>query len=570
MRGILGFGKLLRGCDFVFYLKLRKNIDLDGDITLAENEIKSFFQKYEIIGKDCGHIEELDQLHIHSNQRDGDVIGFLCYSIKVSHDSLVKLCSFFQEIWTDEFYSDKPYCYSNGNYICIIPLMAMGEFLSQSSNPCIDQIYNITRTLAMGETHDVCTQKIIDKKNTSMPHVHQFHTYKAKFFPRFVKSLIVSNIDLLQCDSVKIYDPFVGSGTTLVECSLMGIDSYGSDIDPLSCLISRCKTSVLVDSIDSVDIIPGTFEFPQLFQKKFDKPEMRLLKEEYETEINTEIQEINRKDGMEKLIHAIALSDALTRKFNIRMVGTGCGRFALEIKKTSLQSLIESGITRIRKEITVVRLLISVYNLMPGKTSVICEDSKGRSCDQKFDLIITSPPYIPASSGREDYLVGKAISMRALGLMDDSSLKDCAQNSIGTMSPQCDIDMQLLPPSVNTLCKWLERDELRKVKAKPIAAYYMDIRNSLIKDKKSIQANGKIIYIIGKSSVFYNYKSRQILYTIECDKIFKEIAESVGLRVVKTIDVELQKRNKNARPRSTDQYYEVAIVMEPVRSDCFY
>jgi len=39
------------------------------------------------------------------------------------------------------------------------------------------------------------------------------------------------------------YDPFAGSGTTLVEANALGIDSIGTDISIFNVLLSRVKTA---------------------------------------------------------------------------------------------------------------------------------------------------------------------------------------------------------------------------------------------------------------------------------------------------------------------------------------
>ena len=40
-----------------------------------------------------------------------------------------------------------------------------------------------------------------------------------------------------------LFDPYMGSGTSLVEASVQGIDSVGTDINPLACLIAEVKTT---------------------------------------------------------------------------------------------------------------------------------------------------------------------------------------------------------------------------------------------------------------------------------------------------------------------------------------
>jgi tRNA G10 N-methylase Trm11 len=40
-----------------------------------------------------------------------------------------------------------------------------------------------------------------------------------------------------------VCDPFCGSGTTLVEANVLGIEAVGCDISEFNCLLSRVKTA---------------------------------------------------------------------------------------------------------------------------------------------------------------------------------------------------------------------------------------------------------------------------------------------------------------------------------------
>lgn len=72
-------------------------------------------------------------------------------------------------------------------------------------------------------------------------HVHRLHPYLGKFIPQLVE------IFLRKFAPQRVCDPFMGSGTTLVEANSLGIESIGCDISPFNCLISKVKT-------DSYDI----------------------------------------------------------------------------------------------------------------------------------------------------------------------------------------------------------------------------------------------------------------------------------------------------------------------------
>jgi hypothetical protein len=69
-------------------------------------------------------------------------------------------------------------------------------------------------------------------------HVHSLHPYLGKFIPQLVEVFLRRYFAQGGC----VYDPFVGSGTTLVEANAFGIDAIGCDISAFNCLLSEVKT----------------------------------------------------------------------------------------------------------------------------------------------------------------------------------------------------------------------------------------------------------------------------------------------------------------------------------------
>ena len=78
---------------------------------------------------------------------------------------------------------------------------------------------------------------------------HGIHEYKGKFNPQTVHSLINQFLNF-ETEDVKIYDPYAGSGTTLLEASLLGIDAFGTDVNPMAVLISKAKQDSMVCDLD--------------------------------------------------------------------------------------------------------------------------------------------------------------------------------------------------------------------------------------------------------------------------------------------------------------------------------
>jgi hypothetical protein len=69
-------------------------------------------------------------------------------------------------------------------------------------------------------------------------HVHALHPYLGKFVPQLVEVFLRR----LFRPGQALYDPFCGSGTTLVEANVYGCHAAGCDISAFNCLMTRVKT----------------------------------------------------------------------------------------------------------------------------------------------------------------------------------------------------------------------------------------------------------------------------------------------------------------------------------------
>ncbi len=70
---------------------------------------------------------------------------------------------------------------------------------------------------------------------------HNYHPYPCKFVPQ-IPNQIISQFSK---EGDTVLDPFVGSGTTLTEASLLNRNGIGIDLNPVAVLSTKVKTSVL-------------------------------------------------------------------------------------------------------------------------------------------------------------------------------------------------------------------------------------------------------------------------------------------------------------------------------------
>ena len=84
------------------------------------------------------------------------------------------------------------------------------------------------------------------RERDTTKHVHRLHPYKGKFIPQLVEYFIDAHTDDFKKDVYfrkgdVILDPFMGSGTTLVQGHEMGMHTIGIDVSHFNCMIAETK-----------------------------------------------------------------------------------------------------------------------------------------------------------------------------------------------------------------------------------------------------------------------------------------------------------------------------------------
>jgi len=245
--------------------------------------------------------------------------------------------------------------------------------------------------------------------------VHFFHHYTAKFIPQ-IPSRIIQHY--AQKKSV-IVDPFMGSGTTLVEAKLNGCHSFGLDTNPLAVKISKAKTMKLTKS--TLDEIDDFILWLTKNQKKMNNPSelstANLFPESdlwFRIDVSQKIASIlrviqNYSPEVRNFLE-IGLSNLLKGMSNARMDSVTptlpTSPFYIDRKHYNRE------VNNISREIPVFRRMLSqvrrmreaILDFNKGKDdTLICEPIMGdarklSSFVDHCDLVITSPPYWSAQN----------------------------------------------------------------------------------------------------------------------------------------------------------------------------
>ena len=234
---------------------------------------------------------------------------------------------------------------------------------------------------------------------------HTIHAFAAKFPPQLPRTFIKQ----LTHPGDTVLDPMVGSGTTVLEATLLGRRAIGVDLDPLAVRVSRVKTRavdhehlrVAGDSVvanasmllmDKVALEmeierrfdPATRDFLDYWFTPETQRELLALLLSIEDEPDTEVREV---------LEVVFSSIIITKSGGVSLARDLAHTRPHRVAGKVIQSAITQFRIRLRKSLTA--LLALPADALP----VALHHADTRQLpidDESVDLVITSPPYANA------------------------------------------------------------------------------------------------------------------------------------------------------------------------------
>lgn len=351
---------------------------------------------------------------------------------------------------------------------------------------------------------------------------HSFFKYPCRFIPEIPRWAIRRYLSDNANESV--FDPFSGSGTTLLESIINGYEAYGTEIDDIAKLITKVKTTSFsqkkLDEIAdeynkiitnvNIDRMPEKLPAINNLEHWFTKDAIVKL-----AEIKKNIDNVYDEDIRDflnvcfvSIIKRVSNADDVSPKPYV----------SNKIIKTPPETLKEFSGT-FKKYFEAIKELSSLH--ITNKASIIKGDALNFEFDGQFDLAITSPPYINAF----DYARTMRLENLWLNTMTEDELREKKKDYVGTETIKVvdeESKLEILDKSPILHSYYLKILEKDKKRALIVKKFFEDMDENLKNVYEYLKSGGHYMIVIGNSSI------RSV--EVESWKVLEQIAELIGFK----------------------------------------
>ena len=244
-------------------------------------------------------------------------------------------------------------------------------------------------------------------------HVHRLHPYLGKFVPQLVEVFLGRH----GRPGGLVWDPFSGSGTTLVEANAFGAPAAGCDVSAFNCLLARVKTAEYDRELLLSDVIalstPGEAperEVPSEYLANWFAP--RALAELLA--FRARIEQTSYPDLWRVVLSRAARSARLARHFDLDFPAEPVQGEYVCHKHRRVCRPVEEAEKFLRRYVrdAVTRVLDYADARRSTECTVLHGDGRTLEPPGVVDLVVTSPPY----PGLIDYHEQHVYAFELLGL----------------------------------------------------------------------------------------------------------------------------------------------------------
>ncbi len=359
---------------------------------------------------------------------------------------------------------------------------------------------------------------------------HCYHDYPARMIPQIAGKLL----DLFGHNAGVLFDPYCGTGTSLVEANIRGINSVGTDLNPLARLIARAKTTPFcIEDIENLITKFNRLALGEMLSKIKEPQEIygiTNLSFWFKPEVIQSLLEIRSfikeiKKDTTRLFFQIAFSETVRESSNTRNGEFKLYRYSKEkLEKFSpdVYGIMVEKLQRNFKGAKQYKAIVDNFKRPPF--AKIYGFNSGESIPPEIllpgsvDLVITSPPY---GDSRTTVAYGQYSRLSAAWL----ELEEPAQIDRNLMGGSRSKKISNFPSEA--LNEKIEEVRLNNEKrALEVVSFYDDLYDSMKNVAKVIKSGGYSCYVVG------NRKVAGII--LPTDIVIKDFFENFGMEYVET------------------------------------
>lgn len=390
-----------------------------------------------------------------------------------------------------------------------------------SENSKIDEsivVESLPKNIIEGATYSI-------SENNPNKYTHGFFKYPCKFIPEIPRWAIKKYAK----ENSLIFDPFSGSGTTLLEAQLLGCKAFGTEIDPVAKKIIQTKTQKYSKKdLKTIDLIYA--HILTIFDNDDDKtkifvPEIKNLAHWFNKEnaqtlgkmrtLIDEVENIKAKSFLEtvmlSIIKSVSNADDTSPKPYVSSKIVKNPPNALE--------LFKSTFVRYRK-----RLQEYFERGVLNEVKIVNGDALNTTTKFMADLAVTSPPYINAF----DYPRTLRLENLWLETQTEESILESKGNYVGTerfsLKDEKEQNLDVLELSLNLKEKFDFIKEVDEKRAYVVKKFFEDMKENLMNVNTHLVPGGHYVIVIGNSMIRKNL--------VESWNILKDIAPYTGFSFV--------------------------------------
>jgi hypothetical protein len=354
-------------------------------------------------------------------------------------------------------------------------------------------------------------------------------TYNWYLFPHsYDRDLVFGLLDEFEVGpGAVVYDPFVGAGTTLLACKERGISALGTDLLPLSVLVSRAK----IQDYDHADLNRTLEGFS--FKRYRDTPDafadVALVEHAFRPALRRRISELywqieSIPDEAQRIFFLVGLLGLLVPLSRTARDG-GWPRIlkSKEVPERAVKALFTERMKTLIADVEGQ----SILGRDDAFWAVESADARNAALDRPVDVLITSPPYL----NRHDYTRVFALELALAFVGTAEALINLRyrtfRSHVEAQPPMWKQRDYEIPTSLQHPLEAIEARAKDRRIVPMIEGYFEDLHAMLVHASRYVKSGGRVALVLG------NVRFCGVM--IPVDRIVADISQRIGFQLDRII-----------------------------------